>query len=91
VTVPWFSGFRLQHLCHSPDDEVRQTAALVLEVARVKPGKRKRTGWLAAHRPDLLARLARLGLLDGFVQDWDGAAEADEETRVDSADGEVPF
>ncbi len=67
----------LQQLCESPDDEVRQTAALVLEVGRVKPGRRGRTRWLARHRPDLLERLARFWLVGGFVEEPDFVAEAD--------------
>jgi hypothetical protein len=81
----------LQRLCDSADDEVRQTAALVLEVTRVRPGKRGRAGWLAKHRPDLLARLVRLGLFGELVGNLGFDAEAAAETKADSTDCEVPF
>ena len=82
---------QLQRLCDSPDDQVRQIAALVLEVARVKPGRRKRRAYLAKHKPDALAQLVQQGLLDDFVEDWGCVSEADEETWADSFDLGLPF
>lgn len=82
---------RLQRLCDSPDDEVRHIAALVLEVARVKPGRRKRWAYLAKHRPDLLAQLAQSGLLDDFAEGLDCVPEADKDASMESCDLELPF
>ena len=54
---------RPKSLCKSPDQGVREKAELVLEVARLKPHKRKRVGYLARRKPELLGQLARHGLL----------------------------
>lgn len=53
---------RLKSLCGSPNEEVRRKAALVLEVAQVKPGKRRRWGLLARSNPALLEQLMEEGL-----------------------------
>ena len=55
----------LEQLCQSSDQEVRQKAELVLEIARIKPHKRKRVKFLAHHRPELLARLVQHVSLPG--------------------------
>jgi len=54
---------RLKALCEWPDEDVRRQAALVLEVAEIKPHKRRRISYLAKHAPSLLDRLAQEGLL----------------------------
>lgn len=54
---------RLRCLCTSPDEEVRRYAALVLEVAELKPHKRRRIAYLSRHAPALLERLVQEGLL----------------------------
>lgn len=79
---------RLECLCGSPDNEVRQIAELVLEVARVTLGRRKRRAYLAKHKPDLLAQLVRQGLLFGLESDR--VSEADEEAWEESSDLELP-
>ena len=59
---------RLKTLTKFPDQEVQEKAELLLEVARLRPYKRKRRGYLARHRPDLLDRLVGQGLLlDGLT------------------------
>ena len=54
----------LEQLCQSSDQEVRQKAELVLEIAR-KPHNRKRVKFPAHHRPELLARLVQHIALPG--------------------------
>ena len=54
---------RLKRLCGSSSEEVRRKAALVLEVARAKPGRRRRWGALARSNPALVGRLMEEGLL----------------------------
>lgn len=53
----------LEALAQSPELDVQRMAGLLLEVARVHPGKRKRIGYLAHHAPDLLRRLEAYGLV----------------------------
>jgi len=60
---------RLKHLCKSPDNEVRNMAELVLEVARVKPERRHRNAYLARHSPDLFGRLVQQGILYGCAEE----------------------
>ena len=82
---------RLRSLCNSADDKIRQTATLVLEVARVKPHRRGRRAYLAGHRPDLLSQLARLGLLDEYTDVSGCVSEADEGASVEFCDDELSF
>ena len=58
---------RLKRLCGSPSEEVRRKAALDLEVARAKPAKRRRWGFLAWNNPALLDRLMEEGLLPEYA------------------------
>ncbi len=58
---------RLTVLCASEDEQVRALAALVLEVAKVKPHRRKRLKYLRQHRPDLIDRLVHHGLCERWV------------------------
>ena len=61
---------RLGILTRHADPDVRRLAALVLEVARVKPHKRRRLKFLAQNHPSLLLRLkAEYG---GDLPDGDG-------------------
>jgi len=54
---------RLRELCESPDEVVRRSAELVLEVALIKPQRRKRWQYLYEKRPELFARLIETGFL----------------------------
>jgi len=54
---------RLNHLVESPDEEVAYLAGIVLEVAKVKPHKKKRLKVLARERRDLLEKLDESGLI----------------------------
>jgi len=54
---------RLKALSLSPDTCVRDLAAIVLEVALVKPYKTRRHKVLAKERKDLLLRLSETGLI----------------------------
>jgi succinylglutamate desuccinylase len=55
---------RLRQLAASQDPRIAELAAIVIEVAQVKPFKRKRLQVLARERRDLLAALERTGLMD---------------------------
>jgi len=54
---------RLQRLAASNNAEVAELAAIVIEVAKVKPYKRRRLKVLARQRRDLLDALERTGLI----------------------------
>lgn len=54
---------RLRRLAASSDPEVAELAAIVIEVAKVKPYKRRRLKVLARQRRDLLDALERTGLI----------------------------
>lgn len=57
---------RLSTLSESPDPEVAEWARLALEVARAKPGRRKRLAFLNRHHPELVARLEATGLIEAM-------------------------
>jgi hypothetical protein len=77
---------RLEKLGKSENRQVASLAAIVLEVARVKPYKTRRLKFLAQKHPELLRKLEDRGLV--LAQTWDGdttevSAQADsEETEV---------
>ena len=54
---------RLQVLSRSPNPKTRELAGIVLDVARVMPGKRNRLQALARDRRDLLRKLDETGLI----------------------------
>lgn len=54
---------RLHSLVESPDEEVANLAGIVLDVAMVKPYKKKRLKFLARQHRDLLERLYETGLI----------------------------
>ena len=54
---------RLNHLIESPNEEVAYFASIVLEVAKIKPHKKKRLKVLARERRDLLEKLDESGLI----------------------------
>ncbi|HAU37497.1 MAG TPA: hypothetical protein DCX07_07230 [Phycisphaerales bacterium] len=87
---------RLKRLCGSSSEEVRRKAALVLEVALAKPGKRRRWGFLARTHPSLLDRLREEGLLPDYaLSPWQaGPKHADGSTYADDGrdeGGKEPF
>ena len=51
---------RLEILIHHNDHEVKRLAALVLDIARMKPHKRRRWKFLTQNHPVLFARLKEL-------------------------------
>ena len=72
---------RLETLIHSELPGIADLATLVLAVARVKPHKRRRFKFLAAHDRELLNKLIESGLFYGYVDEAvanmdDGEAEA---------------
>jgi hypothetical protein len=54
---------RLRRLAASSNREIAELAAIVIEVAKVKPYKRRRLKVLARQRRDLLDALERTGLI----------------------------
>lgn len=72
---------RLAHLARSPIATVRQLAEVVLQVASIRPGRRKRIGFLAHHHPALLTHRVQLGLVEEYVfpQELDDDLNCDEE------------
>ena len=54
---------RLKALSHAKNPRIADLAGLVLEVAQVTPGKRRRLKVLAKERSDLLNRLEETGLI----------------------------
>jgi len=54
---------RLRQLAASPDPRIAELAATVIEVAEVKPFKKRRLQVLARERRDLLDALERTGLI----------------------------
>lgn len=59
---------RLETLRASDDAQVAELAEIVLEVARVKPYKKRRLKVLARERRDLLQRLEETGLI--YAHHW---------------------
>lgn len=59
---------RLKALASSPDKHIAELANTVIEVARVKPYKRRRLKVLAKERRDLLQKLKETGLI--FAHHW---------------------
>lgn len=86
---------RLRELLGSPNSETHYLARLVLEVARVKPHKRKRYRFLRENHPDLIAELEEEGLVESFhcYGDTDWFHELDECDPIRSfySDDDVPF
>lgn len=54
---------RLKTLASSNDSEIAELATIVLEVARVRPFKKRRLKILAKERRDLLQKLEETGLI----------------------------
>ena len=59
---------RLEKLVGSSNERIAEHAALVLEIARIKPYKRRRLKVLARTRRDLLEKLEDTGLI--FAHHW---------------------
>jgi len=55
---------RLRQLAASEDQRIAELAAIVIEVAQIKPFKRRRLQVLARETRDLLDALQRTGLID---------------------------
>jgi hypothetical protein len=54
---------RLRELVQSPNTRIAELAGIVLEVAEVKPYKKRRLKVLARQRPDLIRKLEETGLI----------------------------
>jgi hypothetical protein len=76
---------RLEKLVKSQEPEIASLAALVLEVARVTPYKRKRLKTLARQHPDLLRKLDETGLV--YACTWHpGTDSVFDETSLEEAE-----
>lgn len=71
---------RLRVLCASTNAQTAKLANLALEVALVKPHKRRRLKFLGQKHPELLMKLKETGLIYAHCLDWD----------VDFSDPEMP-
>lgn len=58
----------LRSLLSSPAADVVEWAAVLIEIARVHPGRRRRLGRLKSH-PELWARMHRLGIVEHFLDE----------------------
>lgn len=81
---------RLKTLCRSSNEEVRQKAQLVLEMARIAPHRRKRRGILARQMPELLNRLVEEGLIIGYSAGTEAEPLLEDED-VDEIGDDVEF
>ena len=59
---------RLQTLVASDNSRIAELASIVIEVARVKPHKKRRLKVLARERKDLLDALEKTGLI--YAHNW---------------------
>ena len=76
---------RLEKLVKSEYAEVASLAAIVLDVARVTPYKRRRLKTLARQHPDLLRKLDETGLV--YLHTWHlGADSVFDETSLEEAE-----
>lgn len=62
---------RLQELRDSDDEKIREMAQLVYDVARVKPQRRKRIGFLKRNHPEIFERFAKVARIDAVEHDYD--------------------
>ncbi len=84
---------RLTELSTWKDKDVAEQAAVMLEVARIAPGKRRRLQRIRASRPELLRRLIEVGLVYPTTQEeaaW-GAIGAGLSVEELEWDDEEPF
>jgi hypothetical protein len=76
---------RLGQMAKSDNPQVASLAAIVLEVARIKPYKTRRLKFLAQKHPELLRKLEGTGLVLAHTLDWETVVVAQansEETEV---------
>jgi hypothetical protein len=62
---------RLEQMAKLENPHVASLAGIVLEVARVKPYKKRRLKFLAQKHPDLLRKLQDTGLVLAHTWDWE--------------------
>lgn len=69
---------RLEQMVKSENPQVARLAAIVLEVARVKPYKTRRLKFLAQKHPELFEELEDTGLVFAHSWDWEPAELRDQ-------------
>ena len=79
---------RLEQMAKSENPQVAGLAAIVLEVARVKPYKTRRLKFLAQKHPDLLRKLEDTGLVLAHTWDWE-PREASAQTNSEETEAFV--
>ena len=81
----------LVKLCNDLRPEIQCRAEVMLQVARVKPGKRRRVKFLAHHHPELLQQIFRLFDVPDYYCDTENDLEAFPESDDEDAIGEYDF
>ena len=87
---------RLRELSSWKDRDVSEPATVMLEVARVAPGKRRRLRLIRSSRPEVWKRLIEVGLIgpetseDGFRATL-GAGLSPEHLRHEGFEDDEPF
>ncbi len=64
----------LQRIATEYDTELGEQGAALVEMAKVKPHRKKRIRWLHENRRPLLVELVRLGLIEAYESDTFGVA-----------------
>ena len=82
---------RLKILAQSDNQKVRDKALLVLEVAKVKPHKKKRIRFLARHHRELLKKLGESDLIFDFLYGYDEMTDDSIEETDDDYDYEMGY
>jgi hypothetical protein len=67
----------LEQMVKSENPQVANLAAIVLEVARGRPFKKRRLKFLAQEQPELLRKLEETGLILAHTWDWEPTEDLD--------------
>lgn len=73
---------RLKELCESDDPVVRETAELVLAIARAHPQRRRRHAVIKARHPELWERMVQAHMVD---------PDSEEQTENSQTDSDLDF
>lgn len=85
---------RLEELATWKDKDVAEQAAVMLEVARIAPGKRRRLPRIRASRPELWRRLIEVGLVYPTTEEeaaWGAVGAGLSVEELDREDDDEPW